>query len=88
MKIFLGTDCQTSFSLLPYTVNFVYKVVESPNSTLMCYIYTPANLDSYGLVLDSETDELYFKASKPQGQYCAYKYHGLIRLILSKPGSH
>ena len=47
-----------------YTVNFVYKEVDSSSSYTMCYIYTPANLDTYGLYLDTQTGELYFKARK------------------------
>ena len=39
-------------------MNFVYKVVkvegEGKERTYKCYIYTPANLDSYGLVVEGE----------------------------------
>ena len=59
----LDTDCQSpSLSILPYTVNFVYKEVDRSSSNIICYIYTPANLDTYGLDLDTQTGELYFKA--------------------------
>ena len=33
-------------------MNFVYKVVGE--RTYKCYIYTPANLASYGLVVEGE----------------------------------
>ena len=37
-------------------MNFVYKVEERDvgEGTYKCYIYTPANLDSYGLVVKGE----------------------------------
>ena len=38
-------------------MNFVYKVVPGRrvgDRTYKCYIYTPANLDSYGLVVEGE----------------------------------
>ena len=47
----------TFFSLVPCTVNFVFK--EIGVKTYKCYIYTPANLGSYGLVVKKE--EVFFK---------------------------
>ena len=51
-------------------MNFVYKVEERDvgEGTYKCYIYTPANLDSYGLVVEGEN--VHFEV-------CMYSMHAL-----------
>lgn len=44
-------------------MNFVYKQM-GPGS-LIFYLYTPANLDSFGLVVENE-EKVYFKVSAAQ----------------------
>ena len=61
------------FSILPHTVNFVFQ--EMGIRTYKCYIYTPANLCSYGLVVKEE--EVFFKV------HTAYQYSSMLKYTQS-----
>ena len=62
-------------------MNFVYKEIEEHSYTI--YIYTPANLNSYGLVVDFDTEEpgevyeVYFKVRKLSPYCMASNVHAL-----------